>query len=138
MHVNMKERSVDKRSPVDTFPSLNFISLLKSCVAGEAGTVKQFEYLAGKWPDSRRIDFRSPFSGTPTLTYGLYFLDSYYAKNLRIDTVVNWISVDITLMGQHCFVWCLCQLDGMWEINFKVIKRLIILSENCMAIKSRY
>eukprot|EP00105_Crassostrea_gigas_P042513 XP_019926661.1 PREDICTED: uncharacterized protein LOC109619893 [Crassostrea gigas] len=58
----------------------------------EAGTVKHYEYPAGKWPDSRRIDFRSPFSGTPTLTYGLYFLDSYYGKNLRIDTVVTNLS----------------------------------------------
>lgn len=88
----MRTRSVEDKRTVATFPSLNFISLLKSCVAGEAGTVKHYEYPAGKWPDSRRIDFRSPFSGTPTLTYGLYFLDSYYGKNLRIDTVVTNLS----------------------------------------------
>lgn len=45
-----------------------------------------------KWPHSRRINFKSPFNGTPTITYGLHGLDSSKKANLRVDTIVTNLS----------------------------------------------
>ncbi|XP_052720303.1 uncharacterized protein LOC128191957 [Crassostrea angulata] len=59
----------------------------------ESGTVRDYGFKpTAKWPHSRRIDFRSPFSGTPTLTYGLYALDVSNGANTRVDTVVTNLS----------------------------------------------
>lgn len=41
-----------------------------------------------RWPHSRRINFKSSFDRTPTLTYGLYTLDVFNGANLRVDTAV--------------------------------------------------
>lgn len=60
--------------------------------AGESGTLEHYKNPSGNWPASRRIDFGSPFDGTPTITYGLYHLDSSYRKNLRVHTAVTNLS----------------------------------------------
>lgn len=60
--------------------------------AGESGTLVHYKYPSGNWPDSRRIHFGSPFDGTPTITYGLYNLDSFYKKNLRVNIAVTNLS----------------------------------------------
>lgn len=59
---------------------------------GVSGTVVHYKYPSGNWPDSRRIDFGSPFDGTPTITYGLYFHDAANGANLRVDTTVTNLS----------------------------------------------
>lgn len=60
-------------------------------ITGESSTVGQFRASA-KWPYSRRKNFRAPFQGTPTLTYGLYFLDSSQTANLRVHASVTNVS----------------------------------------------
>uniref|UniRef100_A0A8W8LFW2 H-type lectin domain-containing protein n=1 Tax=Magallana gigas TaxID=29159 RepID=A0A8W8LFW2_MAGGI len=45
-----------------------------------------------KWPYSQRIDFNSPFDATPTVTYGLYALDSSDEANLRVSTLLSNVS----------------------------------------------
>lgn len=60
-------------------------------ITGESGTVGQFT-AAAKWPYSRRINFRAPFQATPSLTYGLYFLDSSKSANIRVHASVTNVS----------------------------------------------
>lgn len=72
---------------------LNKINVNSYIIAGESGTLRHYGFKPiAKWPHSRRINFKSPFDGTPTVTYGLYGLDSSNKANLRVDTVVTNLS----------------------------------------------
>lgn len=68
-------------------------SKLVFLITGVSGTVGHagFEPTA-KWPYFQRIYFNPPFDGTPTVTYGLYALDSSDEANLRVETIVNNVS----------------------------------------------
>nr|XP_034300815.1 uncharacterized protein LOC117681274 [Crassostrea gigas] len=60
------------------------------CISGTVGHAG-FQPTA-KWPYSQRIDFNSPFDATPTVTYGLYALDSSDEANLRVSTLLSNVS----------------------------------------------
>lgn len=59
----------------------------------ESGTVTKYGYRpASQWPHSRRINFKSLFNETPSITYGLYLLDSSYGANLRVHAELSGLS----------------------------------------------
>lgn len=68
-------------------------SKLVVLITGVSGTVDHAGFHpTAKWPYSQRIDFNSPFDGIPTITYGLYRLDSSDETNLRVATMLTNVS----------------------------------------------
>lgn len=62
-------------------------------ITGVSGTVGHAGFKpTATWPYSQRIAFNPPFDGTPTVTYGLYTLDSSDETNLRVATLVSDVS----------------------------------------------
>lgn len=56
--------------------------------SGESGTVSGHGHTL-PWPVNKNVVFKTPFEQAPTLTYGLYLLDTYKGDNLRIRTDVS-------------------------------------------------
>nr|XP_022308192.1 uncharacterized protein LOC111114199 [Crassostrea virginica] len=54
----------------------------------ESGTVSGHGHTL-PWPVNKNVVFKTPFEQAPTLTYGLYLLDTYKGDNLRIRTDVS-------------------------------------------------
>lgn len=68
-------------------------SQLLFLITGVAGTVGHVGYEpTTTWPYSQRIYFSPPFDGTPTITYGLFRLDSSDDANLRVEIIVSNVS----------------------------------------------
>lgn len=73
--------------------NIKYKSKLLFLITGVSGTVDHAGFKpTAKWPYSQRIDFSPPFDGTPTVTYGLYTLDSSDETNLRVATLVSDVS----------------------------------------------
>ncbi|XP_052675311.1 uncharacterized protein LOC128157004 isoform X2 [Crassostrea angulata] len=47
------------------------------------------------WPYTQSVTFQTPFKAKPTVTYGLYLLDTGYTRNTRVTTEVT----DVTKTG---------------------------------------
>nr|XP_022327640.1 uncharacterized protein LOC111126971 [Crassostrea virginica]XP_022327641.1 uncharacterized protein LOC111126971 [Crassostrea virginica] len=58
----------------------------------ESGNVGQHYFPAPAWPYITKVTFQSPFEQAPTVTFGLYHLDSKWDKNLRVKTDVYGVS----------------------------------------------
>lgn len=58
----------------------------------ESGTVGQHKAPPPGWPYIENVTFKSPFEETPTVTYGLFLLDSLYNTNVRISTTVTAVT----------------------------------------------
>ncbi|KAK3100256.1 hypothetical protein FSP39_016988 [Pinctada imbricata] len=72
------------------------VAKIEILFVGLSGKVRAHEYPeAPKWPVSKNIAFTPPFKKTPSITYGVSFLDSEYDDNVR--AVVT--SHDITPNG---------------------------------------
>lgn len=68
-------------------------SKLLFLITGISGTVGHAGFQpTAKWPYSQRIHFNSPFDATPTVTCGLYALDSSDEANLRVSTLLSNVS----------------------------------------------
>ncbi|XP_062571030.1 uncharacterized protein LOC134233050 isoform X2 [Saccostrea cucullata] len=58
----------------------------------ESGGLGQHAAPAPTWPYGQTIKFKTAFQEIPTLTYGLYLLDSAGTVNLRISTEVKEVT----------------------------------------------
>ncbi|XP_062616019.1 ATP synthase subunits region ORF 7-like [Saccostrea cucullata] len=76
----------------------SFISSLQRDISNrkefrcESGVSRQHKFPAPTWPYGQTIKFKTAFQEIPTVTYGLYVLDSDYTVNLRISTVVKEVT----------------------------------------------
>eukprot|EP00105_Crassostrea_gigas_P023856 XP_011443882.1 PREDICTED: uncharacterized protein LOC105339822 isoform X1 [Crassostrea gigas] len=61
----------------------------------ESGVVEKYANPHPSWPYIESIKFKSHFEERPTVTYGLYFLDSDRSTNLRVITEIT----DVTKTG---------------------------------------
>ncbi|XP_052720182.1 uncharacterized protein LOC128191875 [Crassostrea angulata] len=62
------------------------------------------------WPYTRRVTFQTPFEAKPTVTYGLYYLDSVSTTNLRVSAEVT--NVFKTGFQVQLSTWADSQLYG--------------------------
>ncbi|XP_078322114.1 uncharacterized protein LOC144621934 [Crassostrea virginica] len=76
----------------------------------ESGSVGQAINPAPAWPYTANVTFQSPFEQAPTVTYGLYFLDNGWDKNIRVNTDVS--SVTSTGFHINVFPWADTVLYG--------------------------
>uniref|UniRef100_A0A8W8L454 H-type lectin domain-containing protein n=1 Tax=Magallana gigas TaxID=29159 RepID=A0A8W8L454_MAGGI len=58
----------------------------------ESGTAGQHKAPPPGWPYIENVKFKSPFEETPTVTYGLFLLDSLHNTNVRISTTVTAVT----------------------------------------------
>ncbi|XP_034301934.2 uncharacterized protein [Magallana gigas] len=58
----------------------------------ESGTAGQHKAPPPRWPYIQNVKFKSPFEETPTVTYGLFLLDSLHNTNVRILTTVTAVT----------------------------------------------
>uniref|UniRef100_A0A8W8L1S7 H-type lectin domain-containing protein n=1 Tax=Magallana gigas TaxID=29159 RepID=A0A8W8L1S7_MAGGI len=61
----------------------------------ESGVVVKYANPPPSWPYIQSVKFKSHFEERPTVTYGLYFLDSDRSTNLRVITEIT----DVTKTG---------------------------------------
>lgn len=61
----------------------------------ESGVLGKYAIPPPSWPYIQSVKFKSHFEERPTVTYGLYFLDSDHSKNLRVVTEIT----DVTKTG---------------------------------------
>lgn len=64
-------------------------------ILSESGVVEKYANPPPSWPYIQSVQFQSHFEERPTLTYGLYFLDSDRSTNLRVITEIT----DVTKTG---------------------------------------
>ncbi|XP_034302039.2 uncharacterized protein [Magallana gigas] len=61
----------------------------------ESGVVGIHTIPIPNWPYTQSVTFQTPFEAKPTVTYGLYLLDTGYTRNTRVTTEVT----DVTKTG---------------------------------------
>eukprot|EP00105_Crassostrea_gigas_P015807 XP_011432932.1 PREDICTED: uncharacterized protein LOC105332169 [Crassostrea gigas] len=61
----------------------------------ESGVVGIHTNPRPSWPYTQSVTFQTPFETQPTVTYGLYLLDTGYTRNTRVTTEVT----DVTKTG---------------------------------------
>uniref|UniRef100_A0A8W8L1W6 H-type lectin domain-containing protein n=1 Tax=Magallana gigas TaxID=29159 RepID=A0A8W8L1W6_MAGGI len=68
---------------------------IKTLQNRESGVVGIHTNPRPSWPYTQSVTFQTPFESKPTVTYGLYLLDTGYTRNTRVTTEVT----DVTKTG---------------------------------------